>query len=63
MTSTERDLCAEELSGCTAEDGVRCPDRTGWWPHICDHEPNHPGPHECSCGHHWTNPPDEERDR
>lgn len=46
---------------CDAEVApVFCPERR--WSHLCDLDRRHDGPHECVCGHHWTNPPDDEED-
>lgn len=43
-----------EIYMCSAEEGVRCDHRIGWWAHACDYDDGHDGAHECICGHTWT---------
>lgn len=48
-----------ELFVCMESDAARCeldPTGDGWAHHRCNHDDPHNGPHECVCGHTWTNP-------
>lgn len=41
--------------GCEAEKAPACCDLHGY-SHLCSRIDEHDGPHECVCGHRWTEP-------